>query len=312
MLAVERGPVNFMGRRLALLLLSGVLVTVSLVSLYVQGLNFGLDFNGGVALQLEVPGAASRQSPLESIRARLEALGYRDASVVAFGSDTDVMVRIGNNDDPLLGDRLVADLRARIDPDITLLGMEYVGPSTGEELRERGGLAMLLALGLVALYITFRFQAKFAAGALLALVHDVIVTLGCFSLSRWEFNLSVLAAILALIGYSINDTIVVFDRIREVFRKARTLDTVQVINTAISSTLDRTLVTSLTTLLVLLAMCFFGGQGLFGFSIALSIGIAVGTYSSIYIASSLLLTLKVQRLDLFPLPERSTGGDAQP
>ncbi|MCB1846661.1 MAG: protein translocase subunit SecF, partial [Halieaceae bacterium] len=236
MLAVERGPVNFMGRRLALLLLSGVLVTVSLVSLYVQGLNFGLDFNGGVALQLEVPGAASRQSPLESIRARLEALGYRDASVVAFGSDTDVMVRIGNNDDPLLGDRLVTDLRAHIDPDITLLGMEYVGPSTGEELRERGGLAMLLALGLVALYITFRFQAKFAAGALLALVHDVIVTLGCFSLSRWEFNLSVLAAILALIGYSINDTIVVFDRIREVFRKSRALDTVQVINTAISST----------------------------------------------------------------------------
>ena len=312
MFAVRKGPMDFMGRRLAVSLLSLVLVTGSLVSLVVQGLNFGLDFTGGVSLQLDFPRVAPGTNPVDSIRQQLDANGYRNASVVAVGSDTEVMVRLAVDNDPLLGDKLVEEFQDSIDPGIQLLGMEYVGPSTGEELRERGGLAILLALGLVALYITFRFQLKFAAGALLALVHDVIITLGCFSVTRWEFSLPVLAAILAVIGYSINDTIVVFDRIREVFRTTRKLDTSQVINTAISSTLDRTLATSFTTLLVLAAMCLFGGEALFGFSVALIVGIGVGTYSSIYIASSLLLTLDAQREELFPLPEVAPGEDARP
>jgi len=311
MFAVRSKPIDFMGRRLVVSLFSLALVTASLVSLAVQGLNFGLDFTGGVALQLSFPALAAAKDPVGSIRRELDAAGYRNASVVAFGSDTDVMVRLANDNDPLLGDKLVAEFQSRIDPGIELLGMEFVGPTTGEELRERGGLAILLALGLVALYITFRFQLKFAAGALLALVHDVIITVGCFSVTRWEFNLSVLAAVLAVIGYSINDTIVVFDREREVFRTERTLNAVQVINTAISSTLDRTLATSFTTLLVLFAMAIFGGEALFGFSMALIIGIGVGTYSSIYIASSLLLTLGAERADLFPLPERLPGEDSQ-
>lgn len=307
MLAVRPGPRDFMGRRLAVSLLSLALVTASLISLFTRGLNFGLDFNGGVSLQLSLPPTGHTQNTAESIRQQLAAGGYQNATVVAFGSDSDLVVRLENDNDPLLGDTLLALVQARVDPGIKLLGMEYVGPSAGEDLRERGGLAMLLAMGLVALYITFRFQSKFALGALLALVHDVIITVGCFSITGWEFNLSVLAAILALIGYSINDTIVVFDRIREVFRKERALNTSQTINVAITSTLERTMATSLTTLLVLIAMCLFGGEALFGFSIALIIGIVVGTYSSIYIASSLLLTLNLQRSDLFPLPERPPG-----
>jgi len=310
--AIRAQPIDFMGRRLAVSLFSLTLVFASLVSLAVQGLNFGLDFTGGVALQLSVPEAGAGQDPVGSIRRELDADGYRNATVVTFGSDTDIMVRLADDNDPQLGDKLVAEFQSRIDPGIKLLGMEYVGPTTGEELRESGGLAILLALGLVTLYIAFRFQLKFAAGAVLALIHDVIITVGCFSITRWEFNLSVLAAVLAVIGYSINDTIVVFDRIREVFRTARTLSAVEVINTAISSTLDRTLATSFTTLLVLFAMAIFGGEALFGFSIALIIGIGVGTYSSIYIASSLLLTLGAERVDLFPLPERQPGEDSQP
>ncbi len=312
MFTVRPGPVDFMRRRLALSLLSLALVTVSLVSLFTKGLNFGLDFSGGVSLQLRFPQTNSQQNPVDLIRRQLDAAGYRNVAVIAFGSDMDVMVRLKDDNDPLLGDKLVEQFRTRINPGIQLLSTEYVGPSMGDELRESGGMAMLLALGLVALYITFRFQSKFAAGALLALVHDVIITLGCFSVTGWEFNLSVLAAILALVGYSINDTIVVFDRIREIFRKERALNAFQVINAAISSTLDRTLATSFTTLLVLIAMGLFGGEGLFGFSIALMIGIAVGTYSSIYIASSLLLTLDAQRADLFPLPDRPPGEHAQP
>lgn len=312
MFAARNVTIDFMGRRRAVSLLSFALIAVSLVSLLAQGLNFGLDFNGGVSLQLSVPHVAPGTTPVESIRQALDAAGYRQATVVTFGSESDIMVRLANDSDPLLGDRLLSEFQARIDPGITLLGKEYVGPSTGEELRERGGLAMLLALGLVALYITFRFQLKFAVGALLALVHDVIITLGFFSVARWEFNLSVLAAILAVVGYSINDTIVVFDRIREMFRTVRKVGSIEVINTAISSTLDRTLATSFTTLLVLVAMGIFGGEALFGFSMALIIGICVGTYSSIYVASSLLVTLGVQREDLFPVVERSPDEEPGP
>lgn len=312
MRAIRKEPIDFMGRRYLVSLLSFALIAVSLASLVIQGLNFGLDFKGGVSLQLGFPPGNYQQAPADSVRQQLDEAGYRQATVVNFGSNTVVMVRLADDSDPLLGEKLLEVFRERIDPGIELLGMEYVGPSVGEELRELGGLAILLALMLVALYITFRFQSKFAAGALLALVHDVIITLGCFSLTRWEFDLSVLAAILAVIGYSINDTIVVFDRIREIFRMERTLTSDQAINLAISSTLDRTLATSFTTLLVLVSMALFGGEALFGFSMALIIGIAVGTYSSIFVASSLLLSLNVQRTDLLPPPDLPPTDDSQP
>jgi preprotein translocase subunit SecF len=312
MSAAKRERINFMGQRRKVSLLSLLLVAVSIVSLLVQGLNLGSEFNGGVSLQLSVPASATRQTPVESVREQLDLAGYTQATVVAFGSETEILVRLANNADPLLGDKLVELLQAQVSPAIKLLGMEFIGPVVGEELRERGGLAVLLALSTVGLYTSFRFQAKFAAGAILSLVHDVIITLGFFSLFRWEFNLTVLAACLAVIGYSINDTIVVFDRIREVFRKERTLDSVQVINSAITDTLDRTLATSFTTLLVLFALGFFGGEQLFGFSTALIIGIGVGTYSSIYIASSILVTLDVQRKDLLTQKDQQDELDNLP
>jgi preprotein translocase subunit SecF len=301
-----------MRQRLVVSCLSLLFIAVSLVSLAVQGLNFSQEFTGGLSIQLAFPPHTSGLSPVESVRQQLEQAGYERATVVAFGSENDVLLRLANTDDPLLSDKLIDLLQTRIDPGIDLLSVEFVGPTAGAELRERGGLAVVLALGMVAVYTSFRFQVKFAAGAVLSLIHDIVITLGCFSLFQWEFNLTVLAACLAVIGYSINDTIVVFDRIREVFRKQRTLNPVQVINTAITSTLDRTLATSFTTLLVLFALRMFGGEQLFGFSMTLIIGIGVGTYSSIYIAASILLTLDVQRKDLLPPLELQAELDELP
>jgi preprotein translocase subunit SecF len=298
-----------MGQRKMVLLLSLCLVLISVLLLAVRGLNFGQEFTGGVTLQLGFPHSASRQAPVEEIREQLDLAGFQQATVVTFGSNTDIMIRLATDSDPLLGDKLLDLLQSRIDPGIKLISMDYVGPQVGGELRESGGLALLLALALVGLYITYRFQAKFAIAAVLALFHDVLITLGCFSISHWDFNLTVLAGILAVIGYSINDTIVVFDRIREVFRKERKTEPVLIINSAISSTLDRTLATSFTTLLVLFALAIFGGSALFGFSIALIIGIGVGTYSSIYVAASLLLSMDVQQRDLFPPPDPKVGQD---
>ncbi|MCB1841813.1 MAG: protein translocase subunit SecF [Halioglobus sp.] len=305
-MTVFKQRIDFMSQRRVASCLSLLLVVVSLLSLLSQGLNFSQEFNGGLSIQLAVPAGNGKERPVESVRRQLDLAGYEQASVVAFGSESDVLLRLADSDDPMLGDKLIGLLRERIDPGIELVNVEFVGPTAGAELRERGGLAVLLALGMVALYISFRFQFKFAVGAVLSLIHDIIITLGCFSVFRWEFSLTVLAACLAVIGYSINDTIVVFDRIREVLRKQRTLDPLQVINTAISGTLDRTLGTSFTTLLVLFALLLFGGDHLFGFSIALVIGIGVGTYSSIYIAASILLSLKLQSIDLLPVQELQT------
>lgn len=298
-------PIDFMRQRVVASCLSFVLLAVSVFSLMTQGLHLSQEFDGGLSIQLGFPASMDGASPVERVRQHLDRSGYGEATVVAFGTERDVLVRLANTDDPMLGERLISLLRTRIDPGIELVSAEFIGPTAGADLRERGGLAVLLALGMVALYISFRFQVKFALGAVLSLIHDIVITLGCFSIFRWEFNLTVLAACLAVIGYSINDTIVVFDRIREVFRKLRTLTPTEVINTAISGTLDRTLGTSFTTLLVLFALLMFGGDHLFGFSIALIIGIGVGTYSSIYIAASILLTLDVQRKDLVP-PELQT------
>lgn len=301
--------INFMGARRLAAVASIVLIVVALGSLAVRQLNWGLDFTGGTLVELHYAESAD----LNAIRGTLDEAGYDGAIVVSFGTDQDVLVRLPDGYSDAQGTQMLEVLREAAGVDIELRRIEFVGPQVGDELREQGGLAMLLALGLVMLYIGFRFQFKFAVGAVMALIHDVIITLGFFSLSGLEFDLTVLAALLAVIGYSLNDTIVVSDRIRENFRKLRRADPTEVINISLTETLGRTLVTSLTTLLVLLALALFGGEMINGFAIALIVGVAIGTYSSIYVASNVLITLGVSKEDLMiPVKEGAEQDDMMP
>ncbi len=286
--------INFMGQRKLALLFSMVLILVSIGSLATRQLNWGLDFTGGTLVEVHY----SESANLDAIRTTLGSEGYAGAIVVSFGSDKDVMIRLPKGYSDQQGAELLATLQEAYTGNVELRRIEFVGPQVGDELREQGGLAMLLALGLVMLYIAFRFQFKFAIGAVVALVHDVIITLGFFSVLGLEFDLTVLAALLAVIGYSLNDTIVVSDRIRENFRKIRRSDPVEVVNISLTETLGRTLVTSLTTLLVLLALAIFGGEIIHGFAVALIVGVAVGTYSSIYVAANVLLVMGISKEDL--------------
>ena len=266
----------------------------TVVSLATQQLNWGLDFTGGTLIELNYEQSAD----LGGIRDELANRGFDGALVVSFGTDRDVLVRLPISYSDAEGARMVDVLRQATTQSITLQRMEFVGPQVGDELREQGGLAMLLALGLVLIYVGFRFQIKFAMGAVIALAHDVLIILGFFSLTSLEFDLSVLAAILAVIGYSLNDTIVVSDRIRENLRKIRKMEPMGVIDVSLNETLGRTLVTSLTTLLVLTSLALLGGDMIFGFAIALLVGVTVGTYSSIYVASTSLLALGVTKEDV--------------
>ncbi len=291
---------NFMALRWPAAVFSLVLLAISVGSLATKELQWGLDFTGGTLVEV----AYSDSADLTEIRSTLDTRGYSGALVVSFGTDRDVLIRlpVGTSDEQ--GAALLGILQSESSDTVELRRIEFVGPQVGEELREQGGLAMLLALGLVMVYIAFRFQFKFALGAVGALAHDVIIVLGFFSIMGLEFDLTVLAAILAVIGYSLNDTIVVSDRIRENFRKLRRVESVEVINQSLSETLGRTLVTSLTTLLVLISLAFVGGEMINGFAIALLVGVVVGTYSSIYVAANLLLTLGVSKDDLMvPLPD---------
>ncbi len=299
---------DFMRHRLWWAGLSGTLILVSIVSLVVQNLALGLDFTTGTLVELRFPEPVSA----DDVRGELAAAGLAGGVVQTFGSDVDLRVRMPPQEgmeDARVADAVLAAVRSA-HPDVKLLRTEFVGPAVGEELRDEGGLAMLTALIMVLLYIMFRFTGKFALGAVIALIHDVIIVVGMFSLFQWTFDLSTLAAVLAVIGYSLNDTIVVSDRIRENFRLLRRGSPVEVVNISLNQTLDRTLVTSLTTLLVLVALLIFGGDSLRGFALALTIGIVVGTYSSIYVASNLLLTLGIERADLLePVKE---GADNAP
>ena len=291
---------NFMVLRWPAAVFSLVLLAISVGSLATKELQWGLDFTGGTLVEV----AYSDSADLTEIRSTLDSRGYSGALVVSFGTDRDVLIRlpVGTSDEQ--GAALLGILQSESSDTVELRRIEFVGPQVGEELREQGGLAMLLALGLVMVYIAFRFQFKFALGAVGALAHDVIIVLGFFSIMGLEFDLTVLAAILAVIGYSLNDTIVVSDRIRENFRKLRRVESVEVINQSLSETLGRTLVTSLTTLLVLISLALVGGEMINGFAIALLVGVVVGTYSSIYVAANLLLTLGVSKDDLMvPLPD---------
>jgi preprotein translocase subunit SecF len=286
--------VNFMGQRKLAVIFSLVLILVSIGSLATRQLNWGLDFTGGTLVEVHY----SETADLGAIRKTMETEGYSGAIVVSFGTDRDVLIRLPASYSDKQGTQLLAILEEAFAGSVELRRMEFVGPQVGDELREQGGLAMLLALGLVMLYIAFRFQFKFAVGAVVALVHDVILTLGFFSIMAMEFDLTVLAALLAVIGYSLNDTIVVSDRIRENFRKLRRVDPFEVVNISLTETLGRTLVTSLTTLLVLFALFLFGGEMIHGFAIALIVGVTIGTYSSIYVAANMLLFMGVSKEDL--------------
>ena len=289
---------DFMGIRKYAVIFSVVMLLVSSVSLYTQGLVLGLDFSGGT--QIEV--GYDKPADVGALRKTLVEAGFDNPVVVHFGSETDVLIRMQGEPDQTLSDRVYSVLQANGDK-IELRRVDFVGPQIGEELRDDGGLGMLTALAIVMLYVAIRFQLKFSIGAVLALGHDVIITLGIFSLARLEFDLTVLAAILAVVGYSLNDTIVVSDRIRENFRKIRKATPVEVINESLSQTLWRTINTSITTMLVLLALFFIGGELIHNFAIALMIGVGIGTYSSIYVAATLMLALNVEREDLLEAVE---------
>jgi preprotein translocase subunit SecF len=292
--------IPFMSYRRIATIASLLLLVLSIASLGFRGLNLGLDFSGGTLIEVSYEEAAD----LSDIRDLMYVNGFDDFQVVNFGSNTDVLIKVADKDgSSQLGDTIFAFLEAD-DSSIELQRIEFVGPQIGSELRDQGGLGMLVALGMILLYVAFRFQYKFALGAVAALGHDVVIILGLFSLLNWDFDLTVLAALLAVIGYSLNDTIVVSDRIRENFRGERGYEPEEIVNRSINQTLSRTLITSFTTLLVLFALFFFGGDMIRGFSQALIIGVLVGTYSSIYVLANMLLGLSITQDDLaIPEPE---------
>ncbi len=301
---LSRTEIDFMGVRRIAAGISALLAVVSLISLFVNSLNFGLDFTSGTSVRLNY----SQTVDLDQVNLTLQQNGYEDAVVVTFGSDRDIRVllpvdsSVAEQDQAeqaaQVGESLAAMLQQETQSQVTLLGSDYVSAKVGEELAEQGGLGMLVALGIIMVYIAVRFQFKFSVGAVVALAHDLIITLGIFSVFQLEFNLNTLAAMLAIIGYSLNDTIVVSDRIRENFRRLRKGSPIEMVNASLNQTLSRTLITSLTTLLVLFSILFIGGESTQGFAIALIIGVVIGTYSSIYIASNVIIYMNVTREDL--------------
>lgn len=286
--------IPFMSKRFLALAVSGVLLLVSVGSLVGQGLNFGLDFTGGTLVEI----GYSEAVDLTELRTQLRDLGYPEARVQNFGSERDVVIRLQQGDNPNLGDELVAALQAMSTQPLVLRRSEFVGPQVGDELRDQGGLGLIVALFAIMVYVAMRFQLKFAVGSVAALIHDVFIVLGVFSLFQLDFDLSVLAAILATIGYSLNDSIVVSDRVRENFRTIRRNDPTYLLDLSLSQMLGRTLVTSGTTAMVLIALLVFGGEMIRMFALALLIGVVVGTYSSIYVTANVLLSMGLNKLDL--------------
>jgi preprotein translocase subunit SecF len=295
--------IDFLGKRRIAAIISAVVLVLCLLSILVRGFNFGLDFTGGTVIEL----AYAEPMEVAEITATLADEGIADATVQYFGSNRDILIRIapqeGEETSAKLSDRVYKLLDAEATVPVELRRVEFVGPQVGEELREQGGLAVLFALMGILVYVALRFEWRFAVGAVAALMHDVLFTIGMFSLFAIPFDLTVLAAVLAVIGYSLNDTIVIFDRIRENFRKMRKGTVIEISNRSVNQTLSRTIITSGTTLLVLLALFFLGGEAISGFSLALIIGVLVGTYSTIYIATAAAVWLGVSKADLMP-PEK--------
>ena len=286
--------INFMRFRKIAITISLILFVGSIGSIFTKGLSLGLDFSGGTLVEIQYEDSVD----LQEIRGVLSENGYEDFQVVNFGSSLDVLIKIADQPgNSSLGDQIFALLSSN-NFEGELKRIEFVGPQIGSELRDQGGLGMLVALGMILLYVAFRFQYKFALGAVAALGHDVVIILGLFSIFAWDFDLSVLAALLAVIGYSLNDSIVVSDRIRENFRSERALGSEDLINLSLNQTLSRTVITSLTTLLVLFALFFFGGEAVRGFSLGLIIGVLIGTYSSLYIVTTILISLNLSQEDM--------------
>ena len=331
-----RTKIDFLGKRRLALIISCVVILACLASIFIRGFNFGIDFTGGTLVEVGYPETVN----VEEIRDLLAGSGFEDAIVQNFGTPEDIMVRLPAS--AARGDSSAAEISSAVmdvlrspynevlvesaDPQnqqcisggteqtcsVQMRRVEFVGPQVGDELTNQGGLAMLYALIGILIYVTFRFEWRFAIGSVLALAHDVIVTVGLFSILGLEFSLPVLAAVLAVIGYSLNDTIVVYDRIRENFRKMRKSLVPEIMNTAINQTLPRTLLTSLTTLIVLLCLLLLGGEVIRGFSIALLIGVLVGTYSSIFIASPAVLALGISREDMMPVAKEGAEAQGEP
>ena len=300
---MKNKTLQFMKMRRYAQIFSSLLVIISIFSLATNGLKLGLDFTGGTLVEVKY----DQPVDLSHIRKTLDTSNFKNALVINYGSEEDILVRLPQSATSTLGDEILSVLKEKYSGDVELKRIEYVGPQIGEELREQGGLGLLIALISVMVYVTFRFQYKFSFGAVAALIHDVIITLGLFSIFQWDFDLTVLAALLAVIGYSLNDTIVVSDRIRENFRIIRKMQPVDIINHSLTQTLGRTLITSATTLLVLFSLFIFGGEIIHGFATALIIGVVIGTYSSIFVAANILLSLNLTKEDLI-LPEKE-GSD---
>lgn len=307
------GEINFdfMGRDRFAYIVSGALLTIAVLAIAIRGLSFGVDFTGGYTIEV-----GYEQAPdLNIIRQALAAGDLPDSAVQTFGTSTDVLIRMAPREGFSSAD-ISTDVLRTLDEvsetEVTMRRVEFVGPQVGEELREKGGIAVLAALFGIILYVWFRFEKKFSVGSVLALVHDVVITVGFFALFQIEFDLTILAAILAVIGYSLNDTIVVFDRIRENFVTMRTGTPAEVMNDSIAQTLSRTVITSGTTLLVLLSLFFLGGKIIHGFSLALLVGVIVGTYSSIFVASLAVLKLGLTREDLMPVEKEGADLDVMP
>ena len=303
-----KSTIRFMAIRNIAFSITVVLTLIGLGALFAKGLNFGLDFTGGTLIELQYEQPAN----LDLIKSELSPAGYADAVVQSFGASTDVLVRLAG-DSPDLGNEVAAALR-KVDEAarFEVKRVEFVGPQVGEELRDQGGIAMLLALGGIMLYLAFRFQWKFVVGAVASLVHDVVITLGVLAFFQIPFDLTVLAAVLAMIGYSLNDTIIIYDRIRENFRVLRKTSLIENIDVSITQTLLRTIATSLSTALALLALLFFGGDVLAAFALTLLVGVVVGTYSSVYIGATVLVWLKLSVEDLIPPVAEAEADDGRP
>jgi preprotein translocase subunit SecF len=306
----QKTHIDFMGKRRVAMVVSAILLLVSLGSLIARGLNFGIEFTGGIVIEAGFQDAAD----LSAVRSGLGEVGFGEAVVQNFGSSRDITIQLMPREDrggTEIRNEVMAVLQ-QIDPGVDLRRVEFVGPQVGKELAEQGGLAALFALMFILAYVAFRFQWKFAVGAVAALVHDVLIVLGFFSVANVEFDLAVLAAVLAVIGYSLNDTIVVFDRIRENLLRIRKQTAETVMNASLNQTLSRTIMTSLTTMLVLVALFFLGGEAVHGFAIALIVGVIVGTYSSVFVASPTALALNVTAIDLLPPQQEDKEVDGLP
>ena len=307
--SISKMKIKFMSKRKPAMVFSLILIIAAITSLVTNGLNLGIDFTGGYLIEAGYKNDVN----LDQVRGALADADFKDAQVQNFGSSKDIIVRIAPRTDinkATIGDNILNVLTTTSDQEVVMRRVEFVGPQVGDELRDDGGIALLVALGCILVYISLRFQLKSAVGAILALIHDVVITIGAFSLLQMEFDLTVLASILAVIGYSLNDTVVVLDRIRETFRNVRKTTAEDILNISINQTLARTLVTSFTTLLVLLALFFFGGEIIHGFAIALIIGVIIGTYSSIYIASSALMMMKIHKQDFLVVAKETVVDDA--